>query len=457
MGTFLERTFPRSIFKKLFELALPIIGLNVLGVMSLAIDTAMCGRLPNAEAALEALGFATQVVFLLMVAMLGLVVGTVATVARAHGAENPERVNHVLHQSTLLTVFVSAAVAVLANLFAPGILRLLGAREVVVGLGLDYLRPLLTGTIFLYLTMLYAAVLRGVGNTRLAFLVALVSNGANVLFNYGLILGNFGLPSLGVQGAAIGTVASNAVGLVVLIHLIRSGGVEGIELRFSWAKPDVELAKELFRVGAPAALDLIILNAGFASIVSMLGRLDSVAVAAHGVGLRIQALAFMPGLAVSQATGAMVGNALGAEDVPEAKGVVRASIALCVLIMSTTAIALIWQADFIVGLFDVPEGTALFEHSITWMRLLGYGMPIVGVNIAFVGMLRGAGATSLSLGMNLVSTVLVQIPLSYILGVSMGLGPWGVWAGFPLSFVVKMLLGVVVYRRGSWAKTGEMM
>ena len=114
-----EMMSKRAIMKELIALAWPIVGLNVLNVLALAVDTAMCGRLENAENALAALSYATQVVFLLMVAMLGLTVGTVATVSRAHGARHDERVNHILIQSTQLTVMLSAVIAVVGNLAAP--------------------------------------------------------------------------------------------------------------------------------------------------------------------------------------------------------------------------------------------------------------------------------------------------------------------------------------------------
>ena len=89
----------RTIGRELFRLAAPIVGLNVLSVLTLVVDTAMCGRLPNADDALMALGFSTQVVFLLLVAMMGLTVGTVALIARAHGAGDHERVTHLVRQS----------------------------------------------------------------------------------------------------------------------------------------------------------------------------------------------------------------------------------------------------------------------------------------------------------------------------------------------------------------------
>jgi putative MATE family efflux protein len=448
------RNDERSVPRRLFDLALPVIGLNILGVLALVVDTAMCGRLPNHEDALNALGFATQIVFLAMVGMMGLIVGTVAFVARAHGAKDDKQVNHILWQSTQLTVLVSLAVAALGNVFAPGLLRLLGADDSVLGLCLDYLRPNLSFSVFFYLSMLYAAVLRGVGNTRLPFLVGIFSNALNVLLNFGLILGNFGLPQLGVQGAAIGTVISQACGVFLLVALLKRGAVPGIDLKLGLKRLDTALSKRLAVVGAPAALDMIILNAGFASIVGMLGHMDAMAVAAHGIGIRIQSLAFVPGFGVSQATGAMVGNALGAGDPAGARSIARAAMVLCTLIMTVIAAVLLVGAPQLVGLFEIPAGTRLAELSIMWIRILGFGIPIVGIHIAIIGVLRGAGATRTSLRINIVGTC-IQIPLSYVLGVTMGLGPWGVWAGFPISFVFKAMLGIAAYLKGDWAKTGR--
>lgn len=444
----------RSIPRRLFDLALPVIGLNVLSVLALVVDTMMVGHLADSEVGLTALGFATQVIFLLMVAMMGLTVGTVALVSRAHGGADLDRVNHLLSQSTWLTVGVGVGVALVGNLTARYLLMLLGAEGAALEQGLAYLRPLLTFTVFGYLNMLYAAVLRGVGRTIPPFVVALVSNALNVVLNYGLILGHYGLPELGVGGAAWGTVASQAVGTLLLIGLLRRGVVEGLRLPLRPPRFDRALARELMRVGGPAALDMVIMNVAFMSIVGMLGRLTAVAVAAHGIGLRVQTLAFVPGLSISQATGAMVGHALGANDIAQARAVVRASVVLCTLVMSSLGALFVLGAAPMVAAFDVAPGGELADLSVLWIELLGYGMPIVGVNIAFIGMFRGAGATRTSLNINLFATLLFQVPASYLLGFTFGLGPLGVWVAFPLAFGIKALLGFVVYVRGSWARTG---
>lgn len=445
----------RVIARKLFSLAWPIIGINVLSVLTLVVDTLMCGRLPDADIALAALGYATQLVFLLMVAMMGLTVGTVALVSRAYGAGESDRVNHVMAQSIQLTVMLGIGVAVVGNLAAPHLLRALGATDQAVSAGLDYLRPLLAGTTFYYLTILFGGVLRGVGNTRLPFAVALLSNGLNVFLNYGLILGNMGFPALGIQGAAIGTVCCYAFNVVVMIVMLRRGAVENLYVSLRIRAMDRPLAGQLFRVGVPAAIDMTILNAAFLSIIGMLGRIDEAAVAAHGIGLRIQALAFVPGLGVSQATGAMVGNALGAHDPEQARRIARASMLLCTTIMSTLAILFIFAAYPIVGLFDVASGSDLEAYAVEWMRLLGYGMPIAGFHIAMVGLLQGAGATGTSLRINIWGTLVFQIPMSALLGFGFDLGATGVWLAFPLSFLLRGGLAFIAFKSDRWAVTGR--
>lgn len=444
----------RQVARQLASLSWPLIGLNVLNVLALAVDTAMCGRLPHAEAVLTALGFATQLIFLLMVAMMGLTVGTVATIARAHGGGDRERVAHVLAQSSQLTALLGIAVGLIGQVAAGPFVTVMGGSDEVRDIAVSYLRPMLGATALPYLSVLYAAACRGVGNTRLPFLVALVINGLNALFNYGLILGNFGLPAMGLEGAAWGTVCAYGVGDVLMMGLLFRGAVAGLPLRLRFEAPDFSLARDLYRIGWPAATDMVVLNAAFLSIVGMLGRIDEVAVAAHGIGLRVQALAFVPGMSVSQATGALVGQALGAGDVERARGVLRASVRLCMGIMTTLGVLIIAAGPQILGVFDVSPASTLGGFSLDWMNLLGYGMPLVGFYIAYVGLLQGAGATMESLRINLLTTFAFQIPMSWFLGFPMELGAWGVWAGFPLGFLIKVVLGHRAYRRGAWAITG---
>jgi putative MATE family efflux protein len=446
---------PQSITRQLFKLATPIIGLNVLAVLMLAVDSALCGRLPNSEQALAALGYSTQVVFLLMVAMLGLIVGTVALVARAYGGGDTARLNHLLVQSTQLTAIVGVVVGICGALLAKPILGMLGASPAVADLGADYLRPLMAGTPFFYLTLVYAGVLRGVGNTRIPFVCALAANVVNAVLNYGLVLGKLGMPSLGVTGSAISTVVAYVLNLAGLVYVLRSGRIPNLHLPLQLRPIDRKLAGELFRIGWPAALDMLVLNAGFMTALGMLGRIDQITVAAHGIGLRIQGFAFLPGIAVSQATAAMVGQALGAGDADRARKVANASMLLCASIMTVLAIGLFIAAYPLVGVFkNHAAGTPLEAYAVEWIHILGYSMIPASFNVALGGLLMGSGATRTSLRINFWTTIFIQIPVSYLLGFVFDLDATGVWWAFPIAFLVKSFLCFVELKRGRWAVTG---
>jgi len=122
--------------------------------------------------------------------------------------------------------------------------------------------------------------------------------------------------------------------------------------------------------------------------------------------------------------------------------------------MSSLALAIIATAHGIVGVFDVAPGTLLEDYSVDWMRLLGYGMPPVGIYVALVGVLQGAGATNTSLRINAIATLGIMIPFGAILGLGLDLGAVGVWAAVPIAFSGNAALMAVAYRRGRWVRTG---
>jgi multidrug resistance protein, MATE family len=262
------------------------------------------------------------------------------------------------------------------------------------------------------------------------------------------------MPAWGLSGAAIGTVIAQVLNVIALVVVLRSGSIPNLKLPLHVKKIDKALAVDLFKIGWPAALDMLVLNAGFLTAIGMLGRIDQVTVAAHGLGLRVQALAFVPGLGIGQATAAMVGQALGAGNVDRARKIARASMLLCAAIMTAIALVLFIAAHHLVRIFDVTPGTPLEEYSVEWMHLLGYAMVPASINIALIGLLQGAGATRTSLRINIWATLAIQVPLAYLFGFVLDMGATGVWLSFPLGFLAKALLNIVELRRERWAVTG---
>src|SRR5690606_12361417 len=158
-----------------------------------------------------------QILFLMVVIMMGITVGAVALVARAHGAGARDRVQHLLQQSLQLTVLLGVVAGALGVVSSRPLLRMMGADAAVTEAGYGYLAPLMGATVFAYLNILLGAVLRGVGNTRLALFVAMVVNALNVALNAALIFGVGPVPAFGLAGAAYGTIVAQVVGVVLSV------------------------------------------------------------------------------------------------------------------------------------------------------------------------------------------------------------------------------------------------
>jgi multidrug resistance protein, MATE family len=437
----------------LFWLGLPVMGLNLLSVLALFVDAAMCSRLPDATVVLSGLGYAIQLVFLLTVFMIGLSVGAVSLVARAVGAGDHERVSRLLQQATTLTVLLGVAVAVAGNLLAESLLGALGASDAAARVSTQYLRPMLAAAGVNYLALLYTGVMRGLGNTRAPFVCALIANVVNAAVNYCLIYGHLGLPALGVRGAAIGTILSHVVNASLLAHAL-GRAIPGVRLRLRPRSIDHGLMLRIIRIGGPAAVDVLILNFIHLGMIAMLARIDQVAVAAHVVGMRIQGLAFVPALGISQATAALIGQSLGAGDVSRARRVTTASLVLCCAVLIGLCAAMVVFARPLLHLFDVQPGSPLEDYGVQCLVLGAVANVPFAIYIAFLGVMQGSGTTRTALLISTVSVFLVQIPVGLALGFTAGLGATGVWWSLPAANLVRVGMALAAHHRGRWAANG---
>jgi putative MATE family efflux protein len=434
--------------KPLVRLAGPIIAFNVLNVSALAVDTALCGMLPNAETLLAGLGFATQLVYLAMVIGTGISVGAVAVIARAHGAGAQDTVNHYLRQALLLTVLLGLGVGVWGSAALPTALRLLGARGAELYAAQQYATPMLYGIVLGYMGTLFAAGMRGVGHSVWPLAVGVMAVLLNVFLDYTLILGKFGLPRWGIAGAAYGTLISRALTALWLGILLLRGSISGIKLRLRPLGWDPTAFRQLAALGMPAALDFMMLNVAYLSVVLMLGHISATAVAAHSVGMRLLVLAFIPALGISQATAALVGQHLGGRRLKELREVVRSSLLLVVLAMGLTSLLLATTRGTLLSGFGVPSFGPLRQLSELWFNVIACILPILGINIIFVGFMQGLGLTRVSLVINLVGTLLVQIPIGLLTTWIMGWGPLAAWLSLPLGFGVRATLGAWIFHTG---------
>ena len=431
-----------------FNLAWPIMVSNLLQTLTTTVDVIMVGSLgAEAPAAVAAVGFGGQFVFLFFSVMISVSAGTIALVARAMGAQDLAQANHILKQSLVLGAILSLPLTLVGLLFAEPILAGFGAAPDVVDLGGAYIRIISLVVFFQFIGFLGSAALRGVGDTVTPLWIGVLVNVVNFAINVNLIFGNAFVPRLGVPGAAIGTSISYIVGALVLVGIFLRGKHKlMLNLRGTWVHMDT--VKRIFRIGWPAALEQILLQLAFLIWVGMVVVFGTEVLAAHQIGLRIQSFAFMPGFGFAIAATALVGQNLGARAPEAAEKSGWEAAKLSVAVMSLTALGIFLLAEPIARAFIGDPSVVAF--SVTFIRIHAVSIPAVGVFFAIDGALRGAGDTRFPLLTSLSGIYIVRIPLSIVFGFILGLGIVGVWIPLVIEYWYRAAVISNHFRRGKW-------
>lgn len=438
-------TAPRM---SVFKLAWPVMVSNLLQTLTTTVDLIMVGSLgTEAPAAVAAVGFGGQFIFLFFSVMISVSAGTIALVARSIGANDFNAADHVLKQSFVLGALLSIPLTIFGFVFAEPMLAIFGAEHEVVALGGAYIRIISLVVFFQFLAFLGNAALRGAGDTVTPLWIGVLVNIVNFGINVNLIYGNAFVPRLGVPGAAIGTAISYVIGAVILVAILVKG-THRLKLHLSGKWVHMETIRRIFRIGWPAALEQILLQIAFLIWVGMVVVFGTEVLAAHQIGLRIQSFAFMPGFGFAIAATALVGQNLGARDPDAAEKSGWEAAKFSVIVMGLTAAAIFLLAEPIARIFIGDQ--VVVGYSVTFIRIHAISIPAVGVFFAIDGSLRGAGDTRFPLLTSLSGMYLVRLPLALVLGFILHLGIIGVW--IPLVIEYYYRAGVITnhFRREKW-------
>lgn len=435
----------KGLRRAILSLAWPVIVSNFLQVLATTIDLIMVGRIGVAEIA--AVGIGGNLVFFTFTVMIGITAGTIALVARAIGAKNKHEADHFLFQSLVAGALLSIPLVLVGIFFAPYLVAPFSPTAQIQTMAADYVAIIFLSVPFLFVIFISNAALRAAGDTRTPLIIGALENVVNFGINYTLIFGNFGFPALGVRGAAIGTSISYFVGAMVFLGLFVDHRVKiGIDREKPFA--NWTTIRRILRIGVPAATEQLAFQIGILIWIVMVVTFGEAAVAAHQIGLRVQSFAFMPGLGLSIASSALVGQNLGAKLPDRADRSARESTKMSIAIMGAIALFNFIFAPWIALAFAEP-GEAV-DLAVLFIRLHATSIPAVGLFFTLSGSLRGAGDTKWPLYASLVGTYAVRLPLSAFLGYTLGLGILGIWVALPVEYYLRSLIVVQRFNGGAW-------
>ncbi len=316
-------------------------------------DAWFLGRLDAAS--LSAPAVAMPIIWFLTVFAMGFSVAGTTLISQSKGKGSPEKVNLYLGQMTFFLLILSIFIGFIGVIATNSILSLMKTPAEVAVHASVYMRIIFAGLPFMFLTIIQQASYQGVGNGMVPLLIQVVSVAINVILDPLLIFGIGPLPELGVAGAGWATLIARSIAASVsLLLLVR--GFRGLKLTLSNMKPRRKELGLLIRIGLPASLGQGMTALGFTVLQGVINGFGTAVIAAFGIGNRLIGLFNMPAMGLSQATAALVGQALGGGKKDEAKHIVRLShISVFSFLIVSMTLTFLWGNHF--TRFFVNEGS----------------------------------------------------------------------------------------------------
>ena len=434
-----------SIAKATFLLAVPMILEMAMESIFAVVDIFFVAGIGTD--AVATVGLTEAVITLLYALSMGLAMGTTALVARRMGEKNPALASISATQALWLAAFVSLVVGICGLLFGEEILLLMGADSGVVAAGSTYTTIMFGGSFTILFLFLNNAIFRGAGDASLAMRTLVLANCINIVLDPCLIYGVGPFPELGVTGAAVATNIGRGFGVAYgFYYLFKSDN--RIQIRWSQLALRGKIIWTILRISFGGVAQMFIATASWVFLMRIVSEFGGTAVAGYTIGVRIMLFIILPAFGLSNAVATLVGQNLGAKLPDRAEATVwKIMQYVSYYMLVTTAIVLLF-AEEIISLFT--REPAVVVYAVSCLYIFSLGLVFFGISGAVVQAFNGAGDTMTPTWINLFCFWIVQVPLAYLLAITLSVGPEGVFWAVVVSDVLAGIVGVLVFRQGRW-------
>lgn len=439
----------RKTYADLLRLALPVMLTQLGQVVVQLCDNMMVGRLGALP--LAGVSFGGTVFFIIFALAIGFTLGLTPLVGELFAQNRKEEVAGYLQNS--IALYLTMGVIFVALLLAAvPLMHYLGQPEEVVEVAIPYFKYLAWSVLPFMLFASFKQFLEGIGNTKVAMTIVVISNALNILLNWVFIFGKFGAPELGAAGAGLSTLIARSVTPVMMIaYFLSKKEFRSYFDYFSWRKmmglsrEGNRYCKELFRVGLPIAGHLTLENSAFCITSLMMGWIGTVEIAANQITTTMANVAFMMVVGIGSATTILTSHAYGARDRAQIKAVSRASYTVGLAWNTITALSFILLRNHIPLLFtNDPEVVRTAGMLLICCGLFQFSD---GLQCISTGLLRGIKDVAVILRIALVAYVIINVPLGYLLCFVVGWGAPALWIGFIAGLTIAAVLLIRRFRR----------
>ncbi len=436
-------------YRQNLKLAFPVVLTQLGQILTQFADNLMVGRYGGDDPLpLAAVSFGGTVFFILFIASIGIALGMTPLVGELYAQNDREKSAGLLQNGILFYGLLGVAMAAVQYALIPLMYHLRQPVEVV-DAAIPYYRMLVYSMPAVMLFFAFKQFLEGVGNTHAEMYATIIANVANIGFNYLFIYGHCGMPEMGAEGAGLGTLLARVMGAVLIIGYFVSRSRYRLYLqRFSRRKFSRTDVRQLLHMGGPISLQMFLESSAFVGTGIMMGWFGAEAkttISANQIAMTIGNCAFMIVMSIGAAATIRISHCYGARNIGELSLAAKASYHLVLVWNAFAALVFISLRHFIPTLFTTnAEVIAIASELLAFAALYQLSD---GVQNVSVGILRGIQDVRIIMPIALISYWILNLPVGYLLGFTLGMGPSGLYVGFTFGLSTAAALMILRIRR----------
>lgn len=439
----IEITHPETL--SVWGLAWPPIVGNLLFASVGVISIKAVGTL-GAEA-VAAVGTGQRMVWVFQALLMAVMTGTTALVARAVGSKNMIEAAHVTRLAIGVSIALSLITTLVIVLFAERFIGIFGLAPVAQELAVTYLTISILFIPFMAIGMVIGAALRAAGDVKTPMYIGIFTNIIAIYLLLGLVNGQYGMPKLGILGAALAMGISFAIGAAIQLYLwLANKLVVPLGKAGSFTK---ERLRQLITISYPAGIESFVFQFGMLSFFWIVAMYGTEEVAAYNIGVNILMLSFILGNGFSVAAATLSGQFLGASDPVAAYKSGYQAAGMTMLAMSLSGLLLAFFAEPIAWFFIQDEEVVKFAVIFVW--IFAMAQPFMALEFSLGSTLRGAGDTRSPLVITIIGLLVIRVPIAFLLYYLEMPVQW-IFATLIIDYFVKGILLITRYRSKRWMK-----
>ncbi|MGF7145801.1 putative MATE family efflux protein [Anaerotaenia torta] len=433
-----------NVAKQLIIFAIPFIISNIIQTLYSVADMVIVGQF-NGTASMSGVNIGGQVTMLVLNVAIGISTGGTIMIAQSVGAEKTKKLEKII--GTLLTSLMVTAVVLMAFmlLLKEPILRMIHTPEESFSEANVYLMVTALGTVFIFGYNALSAIMRGMGDSKSPLYFVTIACITNIVLDL-LLVGVF---HQGALGAAVATIISQALSMILCVIYLRKRKFV-FDFNIKSFRIDMEQMKNILKLGIPLTIQNLISNLSFLFMTMLVNVMGVTASAAVGAVGKYNGFAILPAIAMNAAISAMVAQNIGARREDRAIKTMLTGMGLAYAIsIPIFILTAIFPGEVLRMFAPDPELVAI---GVPYLRIFSIDYLVVPVAFSLIGFFVGTGHTTFSLFSNIMSALVIRIPMAYLLSDVAGMGLPGVGLAVPLATVTTVVLGVLFFFSGRWRR-----